>query len=160
MTVLRWCAAVAAVGLGGAAGGEDKPGKALPGAVLAVLEKAGEVTVYSLAGTAEKGEGGTWRGAKVLGKTAVKDDARKAVVAAAAKAVAEGGQPARCFIPRHGVEATHDGKTVALVICFECGRVEVYDGDNRTSLTVSPSAQKGLDDVLTAAKVPLDKPGK
>ncbi|MBA4065944.1 MAG: hypothetical protein C0501_19945 [Isosphaera sp.] len=160
MSVVRWCAAVAAVGFGGAAAGEDKPGKALPESVVAVLEKAGEVTVYSLAGEAEKGADAAWRGAKVLGKTAVKDDQRKAVVAAAAKAVAEGGQPARCFIPRHGLEATHDGKTVALVICFECARVQVYDGDKLTSLTVSPSAQKALDGVLAAAKVPLDKPGK
>jgi hypothetical protein len=160
MSAVRWCAAVAAVGFGAAVTGQDKPGKPLPEAVVAVLEKAGEVTVYSLAGEVGKGDG-EWHGAKVLGKTAVKGDDRKAVVAATAKAVAEGGQPARCFIPRHGVEATHDGKTVALVICFECGHVYVYEGDKRThALTISPSAQKALSDVLTAAKVPLDKPGK
>ena len=34
----------------------------------------------------------------------------------------------KCFNPRHGIRATHDGKTVELVICFECSSFDIYSG--------------------------------
>jgi hypothetical protein len=163
MTALRVVLAAVAVGCAATATGQEKKEQKLSDDVVAVLEKATELDVYSLAGTAQKGDKDAWRGAKVLGKTTVKKDAeRKAVVEAVKKGVVEGGQPARCFIPRHGVSATHNGKTVDLVICFECGWIYVYvDGEKQNpSLTISGTPEKPLNGVLAAAKIPLDKPKK
>lgn len=160
MSVVRWCAAVVALGFAAGACAQDKKDNKLPAEVVAVLEKATELEIYSLAGTAEKGDKDAWRNAKVLGKTTVKkDEDRKALVASVKKGVEEGGDAARCFIPRHGIEAKHDGKTVSLVICFECGWIYAYiDGEKtKPSLTISGTPNKQLDDILTAAKIPLDK---
>ena len=154
---------LAAVTFPAGAAGDEKRENKLPDDVVAILTKAAELDLYSLSGNAEKGDKDAWHGAKVLGKTTVKkEEDRKALVAAAKKAVEEGGKPARCFIPRHGIRGTHDGKTVDLVICFECGWVYVYkDGEKvNPSLTISGSLQKPLNDALTAAKVPLDRPEK
>ena len=49
------------------------------------------------------------------------------------------GNGAKCFDPRHGIRASVDGKTVDLVICFECSWVYVfYDKDeNRRGVAVT-----------------------
>ena len=31
-----------------------------------------------------------------------------------------GPNPSACFIPRHGLRATYNGKTVEVIICFQC----------------------------------------
>ncbi len=157
MRTIRWCVAVGMVAFGVSATGEDRKGNKLPDAVLKALEKAGELEVYSLDGNTSEKDG--WHGAKVLGKTTVKGDEVKKLVAAINKGVAEGDVGARCFIPRHGVRVTHDGKSHDLVICFECHWVYVYTDkeEKRQSFATSGAAHKPLNAILTAAKVPLAK---
>ena len=75
-----------------------------------------------------------FHGWKVLGQTTIKDaDVRKKVLDAVLKGIQENkGEAANCFQPRHGLHATHEGKTVDLVICFECLQIRAYgDGDNK-----------------------------
>jgi hypothetical protein len=137
------------------AGGEKK---GLPAPVKAILEKAKTVELYSLepeptekqrAGKPEKLHG--WL---VLGKTAVKDaKTRKGLLDGLLK---NPGRGAKCFDPRHAIRATHDGKTVDLLVCFACGWVYVYEGDKHTTtLTVAKGVQPTFDKVLKAAGVPL-----
>ena len=94
----------------------------------------------------------------VLGKTTVKDaKTRKELFDALQE---EADKAPKCFDPRHGIRATHGGKTVDLVICFHCGHIYIYlDGkDERAdSQTVSRDSQPAFDKVLKAAKVPLAK---
>ena len=134
----------------------------LPAAVKDVLNKAEQLELYSLEpGNANKDDKPeTLHGWKVLGKTTVKDArARKELIEAAGKPSRKGG--AKCFEPRHAIRATHAGKTVDLVICFECSWVYVYEGDKETAkLTVDRKEQPAFDRVLREAKVPLPKKPK
>lgn len=159
MNLVRWCAAVALVL--GAASVQARAGDKLPDAVVKALEKADELEVYSLGGETTEKDG--WHGAKVLGQTTVKGETgQKALAAALKKAVEEGDRGARCFIPRHGIRATHAGKTYDLLICFECGWLYVYTdtSDKPTVLMISEGPQKALNKILTDARVPLAKPEK
>jgi hypothetical protein len=142
------------------AGGAQKDANKLPDAVRTALEKAGELEVYSLNGETKDEDG--WHGSKVLGKTTVKKEAATKLAGALAKGVTEGERGARCFIPRHGVRATYNGKTYDLVICFECGWVYVYTdkSDKPLVLMISTSPNNALNKILTDAKVPLTKPEK
>jgi hypothetical protein len=154
------CRAVVCVVLLAGAGSaqENTSENKLPDAVLKALERADEVTVYSLNG--ETGDRAGWHGAKVLGKTAVTDgDARKALATAVGKGVAEGTAGTRCFIPRHGLTVKYDGTTYDLLICFECRWLYVYTdgGDKPRVFLTSEAAQKALDKILTDADVELAK---
>jgi hypothetical protein len=160
MIVLRWFAAVAMLLSASTAFAEEKLITQFPEVVNAVLEKATEIEVYSLDGERNVKDG--WHGAKVLGKTTVKGDDAKDLVKVLRQGVKEGGEGKRCFIPRHGIRATHDGKTVDLAICFECSWVYIYTdkAEKATVLTFSSAPEKTIIDILEKAKVPLAKPEK
>lgn len=132
----------------------------LPDEVRAILDKADEIELISLDPKRLKDPKDGFHGYKVLGQATVRKDDKNTAVAAISKGIKEsvlGG--ALCFSPRHGIKATHDKKTVELVICFECEHVHVYMGGelvDRLHTTADP--QKAFDKLLTDAKVPL--PGK
>ena len=66
--------------------------------------------------------------------------------------------PAKCFLPRHGIRATHQGKIVKLVICFQCRRLLVYDSAGKTTQGLVGRSPEGLfDKVLAEAKIPKAK---
>ena len=97
--------------------------KKLPDAVVKILEGATELEIGALDPGDEKGD------PKSLGKTVVKDAAKRAeILKALYKSVAEGEFPAKCFIPRHTLRATKDGTTVDMVICFQCSRIHMTVG--------------------------------
>ena len=101
-----------------------------------------------------------WR---VLGKTDILDiEARKKLVAGL-KQGAEGweGAFAGCFNPRHGIRVAHKGKSIDLVICFECRAVHVFGGENKDDqFQITDSAQAVFDQSLRAAGVPLAEKAK
>ncbi|MDA1195443.1 MAG: hypothetical protein O2894_09700 [Planctomycetota bacterium] len=68
------------------------------------------------------------RGYGVLGRVTVTDDTEhRSIVEAVYRGLkGEGAGPASCFWPRHALRFTHDGRTVELLICFECTWVHVY----------------------------------
>jgi len=126
--------------------------------VAAVLEKADEFEVLSLDPMKLKEKPkDDFHGYKVLGKTTVKKDDKKAILDALhAGLKASDGSVADCFNPRHGLRATHDGKTVDLVICFECLAMQTFVGDKSAgTMPTTAAPQKVFDKVLTDAKVPL-----
>ena len=130
---------------------------------LTVLEKAEQIELLSLnpERPQEKPKDG-FHGWKVLGKTTVKDaDTRKKLIAAFKEGVAKNdGTAALCFNPRHGIRATHDGKTAEFVICFECLHGQTYLGDKQLKGFLTTSfPEKAFNKILTDAKVPLpEKP--
>ena len=111
----------------------------------AVLQEAGEWDLLALDPFTRKEKTDTkdtFRRWKILGKTAVKDaDARKALLAALDKGIADHAEKSRkevemgllvesgCFQPRHGIRATSGGKTVEVLICFECSPVKFFLGE-------------------------------
>ena len=152
------CAAAALALLAVGASGCRAAGNDLPKDVRAVLDNADRFELLSLDPTRQKEKPkDDFHGWKVLGKTEVKDaPTRKKVVAALYKGVADSdGTVAACFNPRHGIRATHDGKTVELVICYECLSMQCFLGETRSGALTTRSPQKTFDQVLTAAKVPL-----
>src|ERR1700722_14232822 len=106
---------------------EKEKGDKIPTAARTILDKAESFELYSIDPVKpDKKPKDDFLGWKVLGKTAVKDaDVRKKLIEALAAGAAENkGEVADCFNPRHGIRAKFDGKTVDLVICFECNQVE------------------------------------
>jgi hypothetical protein len=132
--------------------------KQLPASVQEVLKKADQVELLSLDPDPKQGADGDFHNWKVLGRTTVKDrEAREKVVAAVVKGVKENtGGAAKCFEPRHGLVATHQGKRVELVICFACSQIHVYENGKRLpTVLTNESASPTLNEVLKKAGVPL-----
>jgi hypothetical protein len=136
----------------------------LPDRAKTILDKAKSYELFSLdpRKDEEKEEKGkdNFHGYKVLGKTTVKDAKdREKLLTALAKGIKESkGEIAKCFDPRHGIRATHDGQTVDLVICFECLQVYVYygKGDKRAAnVLTTRSPEATLDKILKDAGVKL-----
>lgn len=64
-----------------------------------------------------------------------------------------------CFNPRHGIRAQSGGRTVDLLICFECLKFEVYaDGKLQSRTQLSNRAPQPLfDSALAQARVPSSR---
>ena len=143
--------------LSGCGGGER-----LSPDVTAILEKADEIELYSLNPDKRLRKAGTGlEGWQVLGQTTLSGDEKTAIVKALQKGIAASdGSVAACFNPRHGIEATHDGKRVVLIICFECSSISGSIDGAPFSVLTSGRAADEFNRVLTANKVPLPKPAE
>jgi hypothetical protein len=83
---------------------------------------------------------------------------RKRLVAEIDSAIAatHPGEEGACFEPRHGIRATAKGRTVTLVICFQCWNVHVYLNDALIqNVATKSSPEEFLDRLLKDAGVPL-----
>jgi hypothetical protein len=142
--------------------------KKLPEAAKVILDKANQIELYSLDPEAEPSKDRkekTLHGWKILGKTTLKkdDEAYKTVLGALGKGIAGGRRGAKCFEPRHAIRASHEGKDVDLLVCFECRWVYVYfDGkkEEAAQVLIDKNTQPEFDKVLKAAGVPLPKKRK
>ena len=134
-------------------------GKRLPEDAAQILDKANTIELVSLNPDHEaKRPAGRLRGWKVLGRATLEGDDKKAILAALQAGI-EGneGRAAKCFNPRHGIEATYEGKTVELVICFECLSMEGWnDGRPFKALTTGGPAGE-FNRMLEAKGVALPK---
>jgi hypothetical protein len=134
--------------------------RSLPDQVKDILSKATEVSLVSLEPSEKANKDNALHGWKVLGQTSLKDaEIRKKLLATLEKGIADTGNVGiKCFDPRHAIRAKHDGKTVDLLICFECGWVYTYvDGKKTAQIIFDRVGQKVFDDVLRKADVPLAK---
>jgi hypothetical protein len=97
---------------------------------------------------------------RVIGKTEITDSEVKARLLDALYGGLDGENPYRmmCFSPRHGIRAIRGSKTVDLLICFKCARIDVTSPLRTGSISINETAQWVFDRVLTAAKVPLAQP--
>jgi hypothetical protein len=146
------------------------PKNRIPEVVDRLFEKAETFELYSLDPDFKfaregKDAGGkdAFHGWKVLGKTEVKGEKERQRLADALRLGAEDnfGMVAACFIPRHGIRLKGGGKTVDVVICFQCLSAEVYVDDKRDKgFLTTGDPQPAFDTVLKAAGVPLPKPAK
>jgi hypothetical protein len=137
---------------------KDKQNK-LPEPALKVLQNATEFELYSI-DFAHPDEKTGFHNMKSMGKTTVKDaETRKKLVTEFAKGMEGELYPAKCFNPRHGIRATHDGKTVDLVICFECAQFHLYEGKDAQpkTLLIGKGPEAAFDKVLKDAGVPKPK---
>jgi hypothetical protein len=102
-----------------------------------------------------------FQGWPILGKTALKDAARKEVRDLFGAAV-RAGAGAKCFDPRHGLRITSGAMTFDLVICFRCSWIYIYSPkkDDPVKKVIHPGMQRVLDKLLKDAKISLAKPAK
>lgn len=152
----RFAAAVTALTAGPGCSADNK----LPESARKVLENATEFELYSIDFAHPDKEKTGFHDLKVVGKTTVKDaDVRKKLVAEFVKGLDGTPFPSKCFNPRHGIRATHDGKTVDLVICFECAQFDVYgtDGAEPKRLLIGKGPEPAFDKVLQDAGVAKPK---
>jgi hypothetical protein len=141
------------------AGADDNQ---FPVKIQDILENAEEMELYSLAPErAEDKDKTALRGWKVLGKTVLKEAAdRKKAFAAVQDGVENVGKSEKCFRPRLGLRAVHDGKTVDLLISYECGWLYIYLNQKEEEvgrLETGSAPELVLDKMLRAAGVPLAK---
>ena len=75
----------------------------------------------------------TLQGYNVRGRAMVSDRAVRLELLEALGAAARenDGIVAACFNPRHALIAEHEGRTVEVIICFECLTFQVWDGTER-----------------------------
>ncbi|MDB5390190.1 MAG: hypothetical protein JWM11_5836 [Planctomycetaceae bacterium] len=138
--------------------GVDGKTESLPATVTALLDSSSEFTLYSLEPAEKPEKDVSLHDWKVLGKTTVKEPAERAkLLTALKKSVGQKGDRAKCFYPRHAVSTKFEGKQIDLLICFQCGWVQVLvDGKYLPDdIETDKTAQKTLDEILSAAKVPL-----
>ena len=64
---------------------------------------------------------------------------------------------AACFNPRHALRVSNGQSSYDLLICFECGAMEFFDGDKRVGDTGIGGPPDVLNSILLAASVPLAK---
>jgi hypothetical protein len=146
------------------------PHNRIPEVVDRLLDKAEVFEVYSLDPDSEKNKEGNGKAAKndfhgwtILGKTEVKGDAKQKRLSDALRLAAEDnfGMVANCFIPRHGMRLKGDGKTVDMVICFQCLSVKVFvNGEQKYNFLVTHDPQESFDTLLKDAGVKLPKQAK
>jgi hypothetical protein len=124
-------------------------------AIQAFLENADQVEAFRLnpkkAKQPEQKGGAFFHSYKVLRHVQVKKvDDRKAIAKALGAALHWNPlRQALCFNPRHGVRASHGGRSLDLVICLECSIIYLYEADKfQDNLTVTAKTCEPLDRVL------------
>lgn len=98
---------------------------------------------------------------EILGQTVISDaDEKRELLASLYDGFApapNGGMKFGCFNPRHGIRATHNGKTVDLLICFRCHQFNGYLNDHQFAnyefITDAPAPK--FNAVLAAANIPV-----
>lgn len=140
-------AAALLLALSGPALAEDA---AVPKEVQAVLLEAETLELYALDPEPKKGNPNTLEPYAVKAKVKVaKGEDREALVEALNKGLVPDGPVAGCFNPRHGIKASHEGKTVTLVICFECAHMYIHVNDKDEMYPITGHARTLLDRLLS-----------
>jgi hypothetical protein len=142
------------------------PHNRIPEAVDRLLDRAEAYELYSLDPERKSDPArpkGNFHGWDVLGKTEVRAEADRRRLADALRLGAEDnfGMAGACFIPRHGLRLRGGGKSVDLVICFQCFQVQVFeDGRRKEGFLTTGGPQQAFDAMLQAAGVELPTPAK
>jgi hypothetical protein len=114
------------------------------------------VSIDPHAASATPRPAGPAHGYHELGRTVLSNPKRLQISEALITAIAAGDSRAKCFIPRHVIEATKAGKTLTFVICFQCHAVEVdVEGRPVAALALSDQPLGLFNQVLTNAGIPL-----
>jgi hypothetical protein len=105
-------------------------------------------------GESRKPGKGRFQGYRILGQVRLeKAEQRKEVATFLGKALHWNIlRQALCFNPRHGLRVVHDKRTLELVICFECNRIEVYEGGEiQETVTVLAEKHEVIERILRDA---------
>jgi len=97
------------------------------------------------------------RGYNVLGSTEIRDAReRSELLQALYRGVeAAGDDLAMCFNPRHGIRATSSHGTIELVICFECGGIQLHQR-HPSFVPMNDSPKKVFNRILEREHIPIE----
>jgi len=130
----------------------------LPQSVVNILQKAEKLTLYSLDPDPRLNDKNAFHDVHVLGAAELKNAPRETLLKALDQGIADDKVTAQaCFNPRHGIRAEHDGKTVDIVVCFQCWKVKVFEPNDAQGkyVVIGRSPQPEFDKILTDANVKL-----
>lgn len=141
-----------------------------PASVTAVLAAATTGTLYSLNPAMFRSQSDgpitaadAFHNFQILGKVDLDAKQLPAVVGAFQAAAVAGEKMegvALCFNPRHGLRVAVNGHTYDFVLCYECSRLNIYEDDQQIAAMNAVGAPKVLNDLLSAAKVPISGPSE
>jgi hypothetical protein len=133
----------------------------LPDRAKAILDKCAWIHLLSLDPESVDARAKSFRTWRLLGQHTVRDaKTRDKILAALNKGLATPARSVPGFSPRYAIRASHNGKTVDLLICFDCGWVFVYYGGKKTEsaiLRIGKGAESTFAQVLEEHSVPLAK---
>jgi hypothetical protein len=133
----------------------------LPSDVRQFLENSERVVLYSIEGEGEAVPESTetsFHGFRILGKTELASaEQRQEILTALYLGIEEGGSPALCFSPRHGISAHSGHSSIDFVICFECMQLDVF-GKRHCRVVIGESPRDKFNSVLTRSGVALATP--
>lgn len=133
-----------------------------PGALpdeLKLLEGATSIELVALdplkASMRQSPPADVMRGFGVLGRATLSDAARcDELVRLIARGIAESdGSAAMCFNPRHGLRVRRDGRTLELLICYECLQMRAWSdaGSTQADVLTSASVEPAVSSLFEAA---------
>src|SRR5262245_37713306 len=78
-----------------------------------------------------------WRGTRIRNRAPVSQASLDSVLAILAARATYGGDPLRCFMPRHGLRFFSEKMATDVVICFECKWIWFFQDRDRVTITLS-----------------------
>ena len=105
----------------------------------------------------DPGAPGTMHGYRILGSTKIADATqRQQLREVLYDAIRHNdGAVTACFNPRHGIRATRGGKSIDLIICFQCRSMESYINGTSTSAIISDKPRSQYEDAIKNAGLPI-----
>ena len=130
-----------------------------PAEVALALKAPSKATLYSLEPWEEAAPGeSTLHGFKIIGQLNLDRDLEKTVAAQFKAAITTwDGTGAGCFDPRHALTVTSEGKTYDILLCYECGEIEIFSGKPMIADMRARGTGETLNAILSAHKVPLSR---
>jgi len=131
----------------------------LPASVLLALRTPEKVELYSLepeTPSRGKEDNHHLQGVDILGSTTLSPENANGAIHEFVSAVDRwAGVSAACFDPRHALRITNNGHIYDLLLCYQCMGLEAYRDDTLLCEIGAAGSPKYLNDLLSAANVPL-----
>lgn len=134
----------------------------LPAEAAAALHAPEKVVLYSLEPWSQPtANNATLHAFKILGQTTL--DTKQGAIAISAFEAAIPDRVSRnriqelCFDPRHALRVTANRQTYDFLLCYACGYLYVYRGNQNIAMLNALGSPDVLNAILTEAKVPLSK---
>jgi hypothetical protein len=137
----------------------------LPSEAVAALQSPDSIVLYSLEPwDVPTTNDATLHHFKILGQTTLNAENGLVAVAALESAVpatvSRAGIHPLCFDPRVALRVRAHGQTYDFLLCYACGYLYVYRGDENIAMLYARGSPDVLNSLLTKANIPLSKSGQ
>jgi hypothetical protein len=94
----------------------------------------------------------------VLGRVEIVDpEMRRKLISSVNADIRRGAVPSKCFFARHALQIIKNGKTMDILICFECNNYGIYEGEFRRGMMqpIGESSKPLFNAILSEAQIQL-----